>query len=242
MESPSQASGFLLPSDETRMSLSERHYEAPGTPGVSLGLGVPPRRHRPPRRFVLLALLILVLTAVVILVSLVVTYQPLGFGGESDVLGGRIVNTFGASSGNLYYPPQRGTFTITESIQNRRPEAVTIEAVAMQRPPAVSTTIFWPLAPAGRVLYRHEYLKIGDNLSERPIRGLSLAPQQAVVVAIPVRMADACYEQQGWEAITVFYVEERLLTFTHWVAIRLGVPITMHEPEPRGTPGIACPS
>ncbi len=66
-------------------------------------------------------------------------YQPVGFGGYRGPgfpglpagVGLRDVNTFGLSNGDLYVPPQRGVFTLTESIQNSGPLAVTIEAVTV---------------------------------------------------------------------------------------------------------------
>ena len=64
--------------------------------------------------------------------------------------------------------------------------------------------------------------------------GLSLAPGQAAQIAIPVRLGGPCYERQGWTTADTFYVEERFLTFTHWVAISFAIPWLFHQPADPG--------
>jgi hypothetical protein len=74
----------------------------------------------------------------------------------------------------------------------------------------------------------------------RRVAGLSLRLGQAIVVGIPARLRSACYAPNGWTGVNVFYVKERFLFFTHWVAIPLGTPLMFHEPE-SDAPGMACP-
>jgi len=212
-----------------------------------LALVSPPSGGRRRRwRLVLFVVSALVLTAAVFLATLAGTYQPLRFGGEwggsfpglPSGVGIRTVNTFGIATGDLYVPPQPGPFAIVESIQNSGSYGVTIEALSVQSPSADYPA--WPLAIAGPVLYRPE----GGPLWSKgqPLLGLSLRPGQAIQVAIPLRQQGACYTQ-GWVGTSFFYVEEKFLTFEHWVKIPLGAPLVMHQPEPPGS-GIAqlvCP-
>jgi hypothetical protein len=131
----------------------------PGAPQPDVpqpGSGGPPadgtagsrRRRWSWRRRILLALVALVATAVVILAVLAGTYQPVQFG---EAYGGafpglpagtafRTVNNFGGATGQTYIPPQRGVFTLTESIQNTGPQTVTIEAVSILSPQVQAPT------------------------------------------------------------------------------------------------------
>jgi hypothetical protein len=188
-----------------------------------------------------------VVVALVVGGILVTTYQPLRFAGAAGgrfpglPVGseGRLVNSFASASGDYYVPPQRTAFTIVESLQNTGPLAVTIEAVSML-PPGSS----WPLVPAGRVLYMPAYYTYKEHqwTSGRPVRGLSLSPQQGVEVGIPVRTADPCYVPNSGASLRVFYVEERFLAFTKWVAVPLGMSVVLREPEPQSdSPGLVCP-
>src|SRR5262249_9766135 len=106
------------------------------------------------------------------------------------------------------------------------------------RPGQPGITPPWPLTLGGQALY----LPADDPRPARgrPIAGLSLRPGQAIFVGIPVRQSGACYVPNGWTGLNVFYVKERFLIFTNWVAIPLGPPLIFHEPEPRGA-GMACP-
>lgn len=70
--------------------------------------------------------------------------------------------------------------------------------------------------------------------------GLSLRPGHTIYVGIPARMSGRCYVPDGWTGLDVFYVEERFLFFTHWVAIPLATPLVFHEPEPGGA-NMVCP-
>jgi hypothetical protein len=38
----------------------------------------------------------------------------------------------------------------------------------------------------------------------------------------------------GWSGVNVFYVKERFLTFTHWVAVSDARPWVFHEPANPG--------
>jgi hypothetical protein len=190
----------------------------------------------------------LFVTLVVVLVILAATYQPLGSGGSEGgpfpglPLGtpGRFVNQFAGATGELFFPPQRGNFTILASLENSGSRAVTVQAVTFVAPGAVGD---WPLVPAGPVLYmpgeyaRHQRVwRTG-----RPVKGLSLGPGESIVVGIQVRMADSCYVSGGGWSTDQFWVQERYLTFTHWVAIPLEVPVLMREPEPAGAgAGLVC--
>ncbi len=200
---------------------------------------------RPRRRWWLIALGGLGAACIVVVGVLGGTYRPAGFGGYwggpfpglPAGVGLRLVNTFGGSHGDLYVPPQQGVFTVTESIQNSGPLAVTIEAVTVNRPEQPGVTP-WPLRTAGQAMYVPEY---GPRPAKgRPIGGLSLGPGQAIVVGIPARMSGACFVPNGWTGLNFFYVKERFLFFTHWVAIPVGTPLKFHEPEARG-PTMACP-
>jgi hypothetical protein len=127
---------------------------------------------------------------------------------------------------------------VQESIGNSGAEAVTIEAVTILPPDQVGVPgTQWPLTPAGAVLYRNERGPLAAKGS--PVNGLSLGPGQTILVGIPVRMSGPCYAS-GWTGINVFYVKERFLALTHWVAIPLGTPLMFHGPESPGA-GSICP-
>lgn len=229
------------------MSITEADAQQPGPadspPASTLGTG-----GRSPRwgRWWLIALGALGVTCVVVAGVLAGTYQPLVFGGGSaaefpgmpPIVGARLVNTFGGSNGETYVPPQRGVFAFAESIQNSGPLAVTIEAVSVAQPQQPGITP-WPLTPAGQARYFPEYNSQWRGRG-RPVAGLSLRPGQAIYVGIRARMSGACYVPNGWTGIDVFYVEERFLFFTHWVAIPLVTPLIFHEPEPAGAT-MVCP-
>lgn len=53
-------------------------------------------------------------------------------------------------------------------------------------------------------------------------------------IGVPLRLSGTCYDPQGWTEVDHFYVEERFLTFTHWVAVPLAIPLLFHEPAVRG--------
>ncbi len=229
------------------MSITEADAQQPGQadspPASTLGTGgQSPRR----RRWWLIALGAFGVTCVVVAGVLAGTYQPLGFGGGAAgafpgmpaAVGSRPVNTFGNSNGDIYVPPQRGVFAFAESIQNSGPLAVTIEAVSVAQPqqPGISP---WPLTPAGQARYFPAFNSQWSGRG-RPVAGLSLRPGQSIYVGIPARMSGRCYAPNGWTGLDVFYVEERFLFFTHWVAIPLAPPLVFHEPEPGGA-NMVCP-
>ena len=68
----------------------------------------------------------------------------------------------------------------------------------------------------------------------RPAAGLSLGPDRTMRIGIPVRLSGTCYDAQGWNEVDYFYVEERFLTFTHWVAVPLEVPLLFRQPANPG--------
>ena len=218
------------------------------------GSGEPPadgpagsRRHWPWRRRILLALGALVTTAVVILAVLAGIYQPVQFGdeygGEFPGLpagtGIRIVNTFGGASGQTYVPPQRGVFTLAESIENTGPQTVTILAVSILSPQeqaddTPSGIAPWPLTPAGTARWmtaeyegphQHVSSSVGSFASS-----VSLAPGESMYVGIPLRMSGRCYDPASYVGNDTFYVKERFLLFTHWVAVTVQSPWILHAP------------
>jgi hypothetical protein len=213
----------------------------------------PPSGHRPRRRLLLVLVALVVLAAAIVLTTLAATYQPLGFGGSGGgtfsglpaAVGARAVNTFGGGAGELYVPPQRGTFTVVTSVGNTGSHSVTIEAVSMQPSPPSDVT-YWPLAVAGSVFYMPGSYRGGEAswTRGRPVAGLSLAPKETIQVAIPVRMQGTCSDPGSFTEVSDFYVEEGFLTFRHWVALPLATPLVMHEPEPPNSDiaGLVCPS
>jgi len=203
------------------------------------------------RRRILLALVALVATAVVVLAVLAGTYQPVQFG---EAYGGafpglpagtafRTVNNFGGATGQTYIPPQRGVFTLTESIQNTGPQTVTIEAVSILSPQEQSTDATngvapWPLTPAGTARwmapsyespYQHTSSTSGSFATS-----VSLAPGELAYVGIPLRMSGRCYDPVGYTGGDTFYAKERFLFFTHWVAVKVDSAWILHSPADPG--------
>jgi len=199
--------------------------------------------------------------AVAVLGSLAVTYQPVQFGGfygwDAGIAGdfpglpagaGQRVNDFGAEQGDIYVAPRSAAFTITEGITNTGPTSVTIEAVSAVAP-GEQQLIPWPLTGAGRVEWALEEqlnpplprsVAACSDSAPCQLSGLSLAPQESVALAIPVRFVDSCFISNGWTGTDAFYVEERFGPFTHWVRVQDGAPYIFHEPEPAGTGGSVC--
>ncbi|HEY7262798.1 MAG TPA: hypothetical protein VH589_15095 [Trebonia sp.] len=183
-----------------------------------------------------LASLALIATAVIVLAVMAGTYQPLGPGGAGPAVSGatgiRNVNTFGASAGDIYIPPQKGPFTIWVNIGDSGPAAVTVEAVRVGNP--------WPLVPAGALQYQLP----GPAWRTRPFKSYRLAgggPGSGVMIGIPVRTGSHCYANNSWVHIDSISVEERFLMFTHWVSIPLSNPLILHAPGGTpGTPGAVC--
>jgi len=132
-------------------------------------------------------------------------------------------------------PPQRGAFTVTESIQNSGPLAVTIEAITLSKPqqPGIAP---WPLTPVGQPMYLPEY----GPCRERRSTGVSLNPGQAIVVGISARLSGACHVPDEWTGLQSFYVQ-RAVPHVHPLGGHpLGTWLVFHEPEPR-IAGLACP-
>jgi hypothetical protein len=228
---------------------SRAKQQGDGEPPVP-GTGGSRRRH-PWRRRILLGLGAFLVAAVVVLAILAGTYQPVQFGdagggsfaGLPAGTGLRAVNTFGGVTGETYVPPQLGVFTIGESIQNSGPEPVTIEAVSILSPQDQAFQTRgerpWPLTPAGSAAWTSDKYSLDQKppFSGSSVAGLSLAPGQMIRVGIPVRMSGTCYDRDGWTGTDVFYVKERFLFFTQWVAVKFQSPYLLREPSyPGGEP------
>jgi hypothetical protein len=213
---------------------------------------------------------VLLVAAVVVLWTLAATYQPVQFGEMSGGVspgmpagsGLRTVNNFGVPPGEIYVPPQRGAFTVGESIVNTGPEPVTIEAVSMVAPETSSSAgnapspfiPAYPLVPAGPVKWYLPYsgpvlrvdLPAGCSYAEPcPLRGLTLPPiNAAIVVEMQVRFSSDCYTKGAFAEDTDFYVEEKFGPFTHWVAVPLPIPYLFPSPIGQGqtahSSGVAC--
>lgn len=181
------------------------------------------------RRLVLVSLALAAAAAVVLAVT-AGTYQPLVPGGAGPAVSGatgiRNVNTFGASTGDIYIPPQKGPFTVWVNIRDSGPEAVTIEAVRVGNP--------WPLVPAGALRYQ-----LPHSFASRPFKSYRLGG--GVVIGIPVRTASHCAASNSWVHIDSVSVEERFLIFTHWVSMPLMNPLILHAPGGTSrTPAVVC--
>ena len=165
------------------MAITESHPARPGGGDPPTAGPAVARRRGRWRRPVLLGLGALLTAAVVVLAVLAGTYQPVQFG---DAYGGtfpglptgagiRIVNNFGDATGEFYAPPQSGVFSVTPSIFNNGPEAVTIEAVSILSPQDQANIAHgaspWPLVPAGEVHWRFQY---NNPDQKRPISGSSV--------------------------------------------------------------------
>ena len=97
--------------------------------------------------------------------------------------------------------------------------------------------------PAGPALYWTEFAW-GRRLPGRPVAGLSVKPGRGgdIFLGIPVR-TPACYVAGGFSTMDSFYVKERFLTFTKWIAIPLMQPILIHgvgEFANKPSPGAIC--
>ncbi|MGO9910669.1 MAG: hypothetical protein ACLPQS_05860 [Acidimicrobiales bacterium] len=213
-------------------------------PAVNIVTSLTGRRRR--RKMLILALAVVLVAAIAVLGSLAGTYQPLQFGGGwggtfpglPTAKGMRTVNNFGVWPGDTYIPPQAGAFTISESVVNRGPYAVTIEAVTIAGPNSFASDQ-WPVRSVGAVRY---YSMSGRTPSTgRSVRGLVLGPNSDVYIGLPVRFVSACTEG-GFTELDQFYVQERYLIFTHWVAIPFGQPIMMKSPAMpnQSGAGIVC--
>jgi hypothetical protein len=228
---------------------------ASGPPPAGGPAGTRPRHGW--RGWALSGVVVLLVAALVVLTVLAGAYQPIQFGGESggsfpglpDGTGLQSVNTFGQQQGQLYVPPRAGVFTVVESIANTGPETVTIVAVSILSPEdqqfqhASGPPVAWPLLPAGPVRAMIDTPRPTGIV--RPAAGLPLGPGQEARIAIPVRLGGTCYDTQSFNTADTFYVEERFLTFTHWVALSFTVPYLFHQTvDPGEEPAkyMTCPA
>ena len=161
--------------------------------------------------------------------------------GMHRAVGMRTVNTFGGQTGDLYIPPQHGTFAESVSLINSGTFAVMIEAVSM-RPPHPSYP--WALTPAGPALYWTSRMTTGNPDQGLPIAGLVLKPgdRRAVYIAVPVQ-TPRCYIPRAWQVLDEFYVKERFGPFTKWVRIPMMQPFLLQAPAgPPNQPasGVVC--
>jgi hypothetical protein len=221
------------------MAVTESHarQQGSGEPPVS---GSPRSRRRHPwRRWIILGIGALLAAAVVVLVLLAATYQPVQFAGAGGRYPGLPTGTGlrVVSGQQIYVPPQRGVFTIGETIENTGPQAVTVEAVSILSPQeqASGTTDTEPplLTPAGPVRWTDQIYRPYQKspVSGRSVVSVSLPPRQSLILGIPLRMTGSCYTSNAWSATDVFYVKERFLFFTHWVAIKFQPSLLLHQPS-----------
>jgi hypothetical protein len=238
------------------MALTKSSVSRPGD-GEPPPADLPRSARRSPRRWWLRGLGALLAAAVIVLAVLAATYQPVQFGGAwggtfpglPAGVGIRAVNTFGGTTGQTYIPPQSGIFTITESIFNPGPEPVIIEAVSIlspqQQAQAAAGIAPWPLTPAGPVHWMLQYPSPHRSgpVSGASVAGVSLAPGQGLTLGIPLRMPSACYITGSWSGIDTFYVKDRFLAFTHWVAVQVQSPLLLRQPDDAGVPAqdLTCP-
>jgi hypothetical protein len=191
----------------------------------------------------------LAVAAIVILTMLAATYQPVASGAFSGLSlvpglphgqGVRWVNTFGATDGDLYVPPQRGPFTLSTSITNTGTHAVTIEGVSL-----LGTDGHWPVIPIGPARY---YLVKGGpgQPALHLLRNVTLRPGDMMVIGIPVRAAAPCARKNDWTSIDSFLVRERFLSFTHTVPVPFspgGARVILRAPGGHpGDPNVVCAS
>jgi hypothetical protein len=186
-----------------------------------------------------------VAAAPAILTALAATYQPVAYGPESGIggfpgqptaNGWRWVNTFGAVTGDIYVPPQRGPFSISFSIVNSGTHAVTIEGVSL---PGTGN---WPVTPAGPAQY---YPAGSQYPAAHLLRNVTLRPGDSIVIGIPVRTGP-CASNVGWTGLDTVGVKERFLFFTHTVQMPFtpdGGRLIMHAPGGhQGEPNVFCAS
>src|SRR5690242_20375960 len=73
-------------------------------------------------------------------------------------------------------------------------------------------------------------------------------PGRSMSLGILLQMSGICYDPAGWTHVDVFYVKERFLFFTHWVAVHFQPSLIMHSVSPPGGPGaepardLVCPA
>jgi len=179
---------------------------------------------------------------------LAATYQPVSDGMATPAINGpvtvRAVNNFALMRGQLYIPPQPASSgTLTVSLENSGPLAVTIESVVFDDP-------IWPpvLAPAGPATY--------EPLTDTPqpltassprIAGLVLRPGENVEIRLPFR-TPSCW-LSGRAEVSDVLVTTKYLFWTHHFTVSFtdsadpsqGM-ILAHLPIQPGTQNANCPS
>ena len=188
-----------------------------GPPPADPKIDSPRRRKRFRWWWLLPPVALLVAAAATILTMLAATYQPIVTGdvsgpnmipGMPHAHGARWVNQFGAEPGDIYFPPQQGTFTVSASIKNAGTHAVTIESVSL---PNTTAT----LVQAGPVQYA---LGFREKTVAHVLRNVTLQPGDSIYIGIPVR-SGPCGDRSGWTSQDSFLVRERFLSFTHTVSL-----------------------
>jgi hypothetical protein len=180
----------------------------------------PPMPHKEPsglrRRWIWLvvAALFLVLSGVAVVVPLAATYQPTTWGCcEAGPLGEvRAVSLFAHYRADFYVPPQRGKVTFIVTIQNNGSWPVSIESVTIGQ-------TYGLLRLAGPVKYAR-HAPNGRFMPPNPpvLHDVSLGPGHGIFVAISLRTS-RCATISGWAELPSFFVNERLLLFTHRVPL-----------------------
>jgi hypothetical protein len=201
-----------------------------------------PRRWRKWRTWAWLVLGLVCATLVTLAVA-AAHYQPvsngndgfwtLAFPGMRTGNGIRQVNIFGSRRGDIYIPPQRGTFSISGTIANTGTHPVTIVSatpptglgLAQSGPPRYA-----PLGPP--------YSSAAPFSNSRPLHDLVLQPGQEVLVGFPVHMWPCAPADAVWYSVTDFTVTTRYLTFTRTVEVPFGPDgETLIMRGPGGQPG-----
>ncbi len=186
-----------------------------------------------------LAALFLLVDAAVLLFFVVARYQPVAsaggpsgpFPGAAPPAGTRMVNDFGGVPGQLYVPPQLGTFSLRTTVANVGSHSVSILAMQLYAP---SSPVQWPFVAAGPIRYRLEG-------SPAPLptwtlrNSVELSPHESFDVALPVRFADTCFLRGAYATVDEVWVEEQWLWFRRWVQLPIG-PVIVEDPEPNPGP------
>lgn len=220
-------------------------------PGPVTGLAG--RRRGRPRRLLLLAVcVVLVLAAAGVLTGLAARYQPLGLGeagtwdlhapGLPSAVGVRLVNTLGNLHSDIYFPPQRGEFSLYVDLHNGGSFPVTITGAALA-PPGGNPE----LTPAGPVRYCGPappacMRQVMPPAVRSVLRDLVLGPGHDVFIGIPVR-SWPCAQRDAWFSIPDVYISYRFGPFTRVAAVPWNSQngaVIGQLPGKRGQLGVFC--